>query len=157
MATMPAGHPRAERHRCLRSAAATATAATTATATAIAAATVCSILASLRCTTAATAVNVARTDEGNVFGVLYFCFKFLSAHQLLLFRLYPQTNSRPAINDQSTEPRDVVSRVFLFNVENINPNLHFLLHSGIAEGLNGPQTPIARHRFVEEVKGKGTR
>ena len=114
-------------------------------------------MASPRCTTAAAAVNVARTDEGNVFGVLYFCFEFLSAHQLLFFRLYPQTNPRPAINNQSTEARDVVSRVFLFNVENINPNLCFLSHSGIAEGLNGPQTPIARHRFVEEVEGEGIR
>ena len=76
--------------RCLRrlcSATATATAAATATATATAAATVCSVMASLRCTTAAAAVVVARTDEGNVFGVFYFCFEFLSAHLLRFFCL----------------------------------------------------------------------
>ena len=116
-------------------------------------------MVSPRCTTTAAAVNVARTDEGNgnVFGVIYFCFGFLSAHQLLFFRLYPQTNPRPAINDQTTQPGDVVSCVFLFNVQNINFNLCFLSYSGIAEGLNGPQTPIARHRFVEEVEGEGIR
>ena len=117
------------------------------TATATAAATVFPVMASPHCTTAAAAVVVARTDEGNVFRVFYFCFEFLSAHQLLFSCLYPQTNPRPMINDQPTQPGDVINCVFYFNVKNINPNLCFLSHSGIAEGLNGPQTPIACHRL----------